>query len=99
MTPRKDTLLGKKLVKVPRTTSTRLTDITNIVEEQKNDPSIPTETESLPQTSQSNNHSPPYQDLPQTSQLNDNNRLPLDEVAPAITLTCQRFGSTMQFIG
>ena len=48
---------------------------------QKNDSLIPTETENLPQTSQSNHYSPPNQDLPQTSQFNDN-RLSLEKRRP-----------------
>ena len=51
------------------------------MEKQKSNPSIPIETEILPQTSQCNNHSPSSQDLLQTSQLNDN-RLPLEERRP-----------------
>ena len=87
MTSRKDTSLGKKLIKVPFTISPRLTDRAHIMEEQKNDPSLSTEVENLSQTSQSNrppqndNRPPQNEDSPQTSQSNDD-RLPLDERRP-----------------
>ena len=82
MTSRKETSLGKKLIKVPFTISTRLTDRAHIMEEQKNDPSLSTEVENLSQTSQSNDNRPPQnEDSPQTSQSNDD-RLPLDERRP-----------------